>query len=378
MIDGLWSLPGPARFVAAIDDVLLGGGSCAVLAPAVLRADEGWLTGLEGASNASIDMITVEEGRPPAAVVADHARVDWSPGPGAAGRLAQSGVFNHSVMGLALPPNAPEWAEFAAEFLASVPARSDTDRPQLLIFCGEDDRTALRAKRLPISEVWWWGAVDRLDTTIAATRELGAAADPIHVACITELCGFDIGFVPTLAKEWDGSLSTLLDLVSSDAAGSHTAVKDSSTLTHRASPPPPASFLQDWNAGLVDAWGRYQPFVAPTALSPDTRDEVLRTRLWRGQLRELMPLVDEERARLEAWVTSGPIADREATFPMEIGPLARLMSSDAAVRLRSSRTRRDAAHWLKNTRNELAHRNVLSLDHISEGLALLDSDRRAR
>ena len=165
----------------------MSGGSCAVLAPAALRADEVWLTGLMEASRTSIDMITIEEGRPPAAVVADHAGIDWSPGPGAASRLAQSGMFHQGVLGLSIPPDSPEWAAFATEFLSSIPARREADRPQLLIFCGDEDRAALRAKRVPLSEVWWWGSVDRLDTTIAATRELSAGADPVHVSCITEV-----------------------------------------------------------------------------------------------------------------------------------------------------------------------------------------------
>lgn len=351
------------------------GGSFILVAPISLRCNDAWLSGLIKASRVSIDMIEAHGTRPPSAVVAEHAGLDWQPGPGAARELAQSGKFSHSVTALNLNGESSEWAIFAAEFLTAASALPAAERPQFLILCGPEDRAVLRANRLPVSEVWWWAVVDRLDTMIAAARALGAEADPIRVSCITEVCGFDTEFAAALSQAWDGGLSSLMDTVA-HASQTQARAQDSPTLTASLRTPPPASLIADWDAGLVNAWGRYHPFVSPIALPPESRAQVLHTRLWRGQLRELMPLIDEERGRLEAWVQRGEITDRAATFPMEIGPLAHMVTSDPAISQRSSRTRRDAAHWLRRARNDLAHRDVLDPADIADGLALLEADRK--
>lgn len=378
MTDGLWSLPGPARLAATVGNALFGGSSCVVVAPAPLRSNEDWVAAACEATGIDIAQVSADPGRPPAAVVADHFDVDWSPGPGAVSALARSDRFAGRIVGLALPPGEPDWADFAAEFLVALPAINKMDRPQLLVFCGPDDLGAFRAQRLPLTQRWWWGTVGRLDTTVAAVRALGEHADPVTVSCITEVCGFDLGFVDVLAQTWDGSLTCLLELVDERGSG-EAAVEEQSTLTGAATSASPAARLRgDWDRGLVDAWERYEPFVAPAAVPTAARAEVLRTRLWRGQLRELMPLVDEERARLETWARSGAIAEKNVTFPIEIGYLTKLLHTDPALSRRTSSSRRQAAVWLRDTRNTLAHREVVAPGDIADGLALLDADRGKR
>lgn len=377
MTDDVWSLPGPARRAAATGSALLGGASCAIVAPSALRGNDEWLAAAIEATGAYVDLVPVDPTRPPAAVVADHFGTDWAPGPGAVHALARSDPFAGRIVGLTLPAANSDWAHFAADFLAALPAVTDTSsRPQLLVFCGPDELAIFRSQRLPVTEMWWWGTIGRLDTIVAATRLLGETADPVLVSCITEVCGYDIRFAATLAQQWDGSLNCLLDLVA-DQPGPAATVDERSTLAGRGgSVSPPARFREDWDRGLIDAWERYEPFIAPTALPGDVRADVLRTRLWRGQLRELMPLVDEERARLETWMRGGPIAQKNVTFPIEIGSLTHLLHTDPAVRPRTTATRRQAAAWLQTARNALAHRDIVTPADIADGLALLDRDRR--
>lgn len=378
MTDTLWSLPGPSGLAATLGDTIRGGASCALVAPDPLRSSEEWVTEACTAADVFVEMVPAEPGRPPAAVVADQFGTDWEPGPGAVAALARSGVFASRVVGLALPASDPAWAAFAAAFLAALPAIPGPDRPQLLIFCGPADLDAFRAQRLPLSELWWWGTVGRLDTTVAAARALGEAADPVTVSCVTEVCGFDLGFVDVMAQYWDGNLACLLDLAAGHGRPP-AAVTEWSTLAGAASSRVPAArFRDDWDRGLVDVWERYDPFIAPGALPEEGRTEALKARLWRGQLRELMPLVDEERARLETWARNGPIAERQLTYPIEIGFLRRLLHYDPALRPRTTYTRRQAATWLRDTRNTLAHRDIVARADIAEGLALLDDDRRDR
>ncbi len=376
MIDGLWSLPGPARLAASVGDALRGGGSCAVVAPARMRDNDQWVFGATEAADVDVDHIAVDPRRPPAAVFAEHCGADWDTGPDLVRELAQHEVLAGRVIGLALPADTPDWAKFVAAFLTALPGVPEPQRPQLLVFCGPDDLDLFRNQRLPLTERWWWGTVGRLDTTIAAAQALGEHADPVAVSCITELCGFDLDFVDRLAIAWDGSLANLLDLVQ-ELPGPQATVEEWSSLASSVGTASPAGrFRPDWDRGLIDVWDRYEPFLSPTAVPEPVRLEVLRTRLWRGQLRELMPLVDEERARLESWAKSGPIADPNTSFPIEIGNLAWLIRRDPALKRRASATRRAAATWLWTSRNALAHRDIIAPGDITEGLRLLDADRR--
>lgn len=376
MTTDIWSLPGPARLASSIGDALRDGGSCAVVAPARVRREAHWVFGAADAADIGVDQVEIEAGRPPAAVFADHCGATWMPGPGMVTDLARHEVLAGRVIGLTLPPEAPEWAAFTADFLTALPAIPEQDRPQLLVFCGPDDLSKFRSQRLPITERWWWGVVGRLDTTIAAFHALGDRADSVMAACITEVCGYDLAFVDALAQSWDGSLNELLDIVKGAEEPEATVEESSSLSGTAAGVSPPPRLHGDWDRGVADAWERYEPFITPTAVPERGRAEVLRNRVWRGQLRELMPLVDEERARLEAWARSGPTTERCVSYPIEIGYLTKLMNEDQNLRRRSGHLRRQAAAWLRNTRNTLAHRDIVSPDDIAEGLALLDADRR--
>lgn len=369
-------MPGPARLASSIGDALRGGGSCAVVAPAPLRRDDHWVFAAGEAADIGVDHVEVEDGRPPAAVFADHCGAKWMPGAQMVTKLARHEVLAGRVIGLTLPPGAPEWAAFTAAFLTALPAIPEQDRPQLLVFCGPDDLATFRSQRLPVTERWWWGTVGRLDTTIAAARALGDHADPVMVACITEVCGYDLAFGEMLAQRWDGSLKSLLDIVKDAGAPAATVEEWSSLSSPAVGVSPPDRYHGDWDRGVVNAWERYEPFIAPAAVPGGDRVDVLRNRVWRGQLRELMPLVDEERARLEVWVRAGSITEENVPYPIEVGYLTKLMYDDPILRQRSSSTRRRAASWLRDTRNKLSHRDVVTPADIAEGLRLLDLDRR--
>lgn len=376
MIDGLWSLPGPARLAASIREALCGGGSCAVVAPAPLRGDGHWVFGAAEAADVDIDHVPIEGGRPPAAVLADHCGAVWRPGAGLVSELARHEVFAGRIVGLALPADAPDWAAFTASFLTALPAIPEPERPQLLVFCGPDDLAEFRRQRLPLTERWWWGTVGRIDTTVAAVRALGDGVNSVTVSCITEVCGHDLSFVEVLAERWDGGLQRLIDLTD-EIAGPAATVEERSSLASMVHGTSPArNLLSDWDLGLVNAWERYEPFIAPGALPEQARAEMLRTRVWRGQLRELMPLVDEERARLAAWVQSGLSEGRNGSHPIEIGYLTKLLRTHPALKGQTSSTRLRAATWLRDTRNTLAHRDIIAPTDIDEGLRLLDADRR--
>jgi len=312
-------------------------------------------------------------------VIAEQFDVSWQARPPSASQLARSEQVAGRILALVLDTGceADDWPGFAVEFLAALPGIPPEQRPQLVLFCGPHHRDRIRKHRLSVSEIWWWGVHGRLDSTLAAARALGDDTDPLRAACIAEICGFDLALCESLAAEWDGGMASLLRIVEESRVTSTTHV-DAVRLRGAAEAVPRAVHHADWDAGLIDAWDHFDPFVSPVAIPSSEREEVLHTRLWRGQLRELMPLVDEERARLETWVRPIMQAGVGVDFPVEIGLLQRLICHDQAIRPRSDRTRRDAVTWLRDTRNLLAHRTALSSDRIHEGFELLDRDRAPR
>lgn len=375
MIENLWSLPGPSRLAATLGDALSGGGSCALVAPVSLRQRGDWVAGAAEAADVYVDFLDVDVTRPPAAVFADLAGVEWARGADAARMLAEDEFFAGRTLGLVLPAYAPDWGMFIAEFLTALPSIADRLRPQLLVCCGPEDLAAFRKRGLPVTVRWWWGALSRIDTSVATTRALGTEADPVTVASITEICGFDLDFAETLAHRWDGTLDRLVTLVERDAGPIADVVEETTFSAVSLGATPPTRLRDPWDLGVIDAWERYRPFVSPRAIPADERVERLRGRLWRGQLRELMPLVDEERARLETWARSVSPEVRNISPPIEIGYLVKLLREEPRLRSRSSSERQRAGRWLRDTRNLLAHRETVTPAHIREGYELLDGDR---
>lgn len=379
MTETIWSLPGLSRLPGSIAEAQVAGASCAVAVPVPHRTNTEWVYGFIEATGMAVELVEPVGDRPPAAVVADHYGVKWRAGEGAASDLAKSLTgYSGSILGVALHPGDAAWSEFVAAFLAALPGVPPLERPQLVVFCGASDMSLIRERRVHVQEKWWWGSVSRLDTIVHAGRALGDRSDPLAVSQITEVCGFDLDLVEILAQEWDGGHASLVELVEtrSDSRTTHpewTTLQPRSTVL--ACPP---RFHKDWELGLVNAWERYDPFVSPLALPAEIQSESLHTRLWRGQLRELMPMVDAERVRLEAWARAGELSTPHVSFPIEIGQLVKLLYEDPALFKRATPTRRSAAKWLRETRNRLAHRDIIDPAEVARGLSLLDEDRASR
>lgn len=375
---GLWLLPGPARFANSVRTSLQRGFSVQCIIPEELLNDPAWSDGLEQAMDLAIDPVDDEVDRAVPAVVCDVLGLppilDLDAGAEMARKEEVAGrVFKLHMSGD--DDRARDWARFVTEFVAGGKSVNVDDRPRFLILSAHPRAELFKDKSLLLDQHWWWGVLGRIDTTIVASSAAGIDADPVLVESVVEVAGHDLSIAAELADGWDGSMQSLLALLPPLVD----RCEDTVDLVHYGGGrtiAPPRALRDAWHDGAVDAWDRYPSFRSPRALSSAQRKTVLETRLWRAQLRELMPFIDEERQRLEEWVRGIP-KEIEPDYPVEIGKLSWIVKYDRLVRKAASQGRRDTAEWLRVARNRLAHRSTLSPDEVAKGRRLLDADRRS-
>lgn len=378
-IGDLWSLPGPLRYANSVRASLEHGFSATCVLPAFLLDTPLWAEGLHDAMDLSVDVLDDDSERAVSAIVCDALGLTPVLGRDAAAELGRAEAVAGRILEITLPADhdrAKDWVRFVTEFVASSKSVGIADRPRFLVLTAHPAAEFFTDRALLLNEHWWWGVLSRIDTTIFVSRVVDTDTDPAIVESIIEVVGHDLHAAQDLAAEWDGSLSSLLDLIPPLA----TAAEHQTDPVHYGSrgqnTTPVRGLRAAWDAGILDSWDRYQTFLSPHALTPEQHEYVLNTRVWRAQLRELMPFIDEERQRLEEWVRGVP-KENEPEYPMEIGRLAWIIKWDSLVRRASSSRRREAADWLRTARNVLAHRGTLSPDEVAKGRRLLDDDRRS-
>jgi hypothetical protein len=156
---------------------------------------------------------------------------------------------------------------------------------------------------------WWWGCTAPRDTAIvvalARPAEHHGPTDPVQTLreliaadVIVEVAGPDLTFAERLAVAWDGRQETLPNAVEEVIE----RMGDVSPMTWRPRgrywEHPPRRLRAAWASGAIDAWGGH--VMSGLSTVPLTeRDAALRQRMWRGQHRTLMPLIDDYRAMIE-------------------------------------------------------------------------------
>jgi hypothetical protein len=380
-VTGIWALPGPGRFAAAAGARLEEGCSVLIGLPGPLLADAGFCAGLSASLAAAADcpLEAVEDpgdGAPPAAVIAAHVGADdIEPGRAAAAALAGHPKVLGRVLLLRADSGARcgRLAEFARTFVLASRSVPAPDRPRLVVLSDSAAAAELAGCDPLLHDLWWWGVLDRLDTALHVRGQLPDRGEELVRDAITEVAGFDLELADHLAAGWDGSAGALPALLACYPAPGHSGPLPA--LPHSSTPwaAPPAALLPLWDAGLVDRWDAFPAYWHACALpaGPEAR-----SRIWRAQVRALMPAIDEERARIETWLRR-EIRGLPADTVLEPGDLYSLLQEYPRLKSWRGGHRKRLVYWLRETRNRLAHLGTLTPDEIAQGRRLIAADRRA-
>lgn len=376
---GMWLLPGPARFARTVHDRLDRGDSVLIGLPATICDDDDFAAELRQAVDIRFDLIIDANGpedRPIASVVADKLGIDLEPSKDAAVRLASDPALEGRYLAFTVTgksADAKPWTDFLRTFLAAARPIVAQDRPRCLIVGGHGAATALAGAE-PLAELWWWGVLDRFDTALYVQQRLaGREGNDLLRDAITEVAGYDLALASYLADEWAGDATTLAAVLGDYTGPEWPSVPVPGQLPHTSTSweAPPSQAVALWNAGLADAWDSFGLCLHPCSLSAQEQ----RQRIWRGQIRCLMPLIDEERARLEEWIR-GEICGLPKERVFETGDLYNLLQDNPRLKNWRGGHRKRLIYWLRDTRNALAHMRPLSPEEAAEGRRLIWHDRK--
>lgn len=238
------------------------------------------------------------------------------------------------------------------------------DRPKLIIGVRLADlpRTKItHVDRGCVAVHWWWGVFDRLDTELRLAGMSHRKLNPVDVAVIVEVSGWDLGCTDFLVTEWDRTTGGLPDAARRYQSWAGRDCYVPIVLgNRRGQTAPPIELEQPWRDGLVDRWGHG---VRRAVYATDEAD--VTQRLWMAHNRVLIPYVDEERAAYEHMVLKK--ASRTALEGVwirdddiiEIGSLAWLVDTRRVDIGKSDRKRLQA---FRDLRNDLAHRRPIGDD----------------
>jgi hypothetical protein len=276
---------------------------------------------------------------------------------------------------------AARWTQFVRTFLPAVRAVAAAERPRLLLLARKTCVAALAGSDTLLDDLWWWGVLDRLDTAFHVKSRLADGhhgPDGLIRETITEIAGFDLDLAGHLAARWDGSYDTLGTVLASFTGpswppGQHGPEK-SYELPHSSTAlgAPPAALLPMWDKGLVDRWDTFPAYLHACAIT-DPAD--LRSRVWRAQVRALMPMIDEERSRIGAWLRR-EIHGLPEEAVLEPRGLFNVLQDHPSLKAWRGGHRKRLIYWLRDARNTLAHMDMLAHGEIARGEHLILQDRR--
>jgi hypothetical protein len=290
------------------------------------------------------------------------------------------------------------WCQFLADYGQAIRNRSLLERAVFCVIA-----RGLRSQDCPredvlISRRWWWGAVSRLDVSlyVRETTLDDPAMDACSEAAIVELAGFDPALAATLIAAWrrgEGDLCAVIRSCFASAERMHDRESNPTPYAQVqiADSAVPRSDLEPlWARGWLDALRREGLHVNSAALAAWGDEAGLRQRLWKGQVRVLLPLIDEHRARLCRYLAKRygpqvphPVGDASkpgrgsagaSWLDLEIGQIKRLFDA-AQLLYQEPDAVRTVVRWLHFARNELAHLRPLDQATVTRGLRLLETVR---
>ncbi|GAB04126.1 hypothetical protein GII30_19450 [Gordonia amarae] len=222
---------------------------------------------------------------------------------------------------------------------------------------------------------WWWGVFGRLDTELQLASQIAGTKepDPVDVAAITEVAGWDLAAIEHLLDRWDrrtdGIGTAVAQWQARDDIVNHTHGQWKPSRGNSVPTAPPPSHEQHWRDGCIDRWGHHVRFSVAAI-----DDEEVNRRLWLAHNHSLIAYVEEERTRLEK-IIRATVSDDDLELladggagPIEIGSLLWLvyqtgivLDGDDFQRLKSFRS----------LRNDLAHRTPVPDTRLSQIRAYL-------
>jgi hypothetical protein len=197
----------------------------------------------------------------------------------------------------------------------------------------------------------------------------GRPTDPVLTASIVEVAAFDLRLAELLVDEWQGELADLRALLQETGKRFSTIDPTLANGIPRSDERPPRQVLSLWASGAANKWSELDPcFHAAVASGLDTRE--LTTRVWRAQVRALLPEIEVERRRLAEWVLRHRrnLNDYWANSDLsglEVGPLCKLVGETPALRSQDEQWK--LIRWLRDARNSLAHWDVVDAAQLREG-----------
>lgn len=270
------------------------------------------------------------------------------------------------------------WSGFFEQHAAASRERPLTERSVVCAVCSGGASDVMPPEDLSFARHWWWGAVSRLDAEVHISDLLiEDDADPVFVAAIVEVSAFDLGVADLLAERWSGDLEELRTILSEYAALSGLDGSAPSSALPRSAAQPPHQLMELWSRGAANRWAELDPCIH-SALEVVREGRELETRVWRGQVRTLLPEIEIERQRLSEWVLRHrrELSDywaRQDIAGLEIGPLCKLIRETPS--LRTQHEQWELAKWLRDARNSLAHWNVIDGARLRRGRELIERAR---
>lgn len=272
------------------------------------------------------------------------------------------------------------WSEFLAQHSAASRERLPTQRLVICAMCGASATDVMPDEDLVLRRHWWWGALSRLDAEVfVADLVYGTAVDPVIAASIVEVATFDLALAQKLVDQWQGNVAELLPLLDEYAHRHDSLGSAERVAVPRSDRQPPRQVLEMWSRGAVNRWSEIDPCLHSAAAGVRGGREIT-SRVWRAQVRTLLPEIELERQRLAEWALRNRRAltdtwARADVAGLEIGPLYKLISETTA--LRAQHEQWELARWLRNARNLLAHWDVVDARQLREGRRLAGRARTA-
>jgi len=390
----VWGLPGPGRLVTEIMREVVRGRHVVTVLPSSLMAARPCVDGLVSAVMEGLRAAGEDPCRVPADALAEdplralaeslvfvdsvpRLTADLLDHPDAAGRTA---VIDCSALG---PDRWPELSDLVFRIARESRPRPALRRPRVVVV---GDCRVLRdpgwTGDVTVEVLWWWGRLSRWDVASWLAPALSSADDvgvlrEVRLETIVEVCRWDLALAERLAHGWDGDPTTLAEMVGATAGEPPTGPVPTCGLgTTR----PPRRLLDHWNAGHLDLW---HDQCSPSPRTPLAAPGAVPRAVWAAQARVLLPWLETMRLRLYAEVrrvwgdaSVQRVVDSllRGAEPVRTGDPVELGQLFLAVHRLGGRQRpalANAAWWLREARNRLAHLRSLTLHEQRELLGAL-------
>ena len=371
----MWRLPGSRRFLLELRDRFERGDQVTIVLPGDL--DGGLLIAhareeMQLFAHRALDAVALAaRSDDPLVALARELDVTLPPGevitpdrllasPAATGHV----VWLERIDALAQPAQATWGRLFDA--LARANRRCDADRlPPRFAAVTNGPVAALAPTDPGWSSAWWWGRLDWLDVALHV-HHLDPTLDESLRAVAVELAGFDLDVAQRLVLEGIDSTDALTVALHEERSAREPlpAGVDHAVVCETAHP---ATLSDRWTAGVVDRFdGGERPFWHSCLFADEEGLVTLRRRVWRGQVRALLPRLEEWRVQLvEEAKREGFIAPDVPLDRLDFPDLHRAVRDGVQTRRRDECTQ--FAFWLRQTRNMIAHLEPVEAPQRREG-----------